>query len=69
MADHTKETARPNIGVGTEVNASTSELSSLYPPFTTQMEPPGIFQPAYAGAEDMTIDPIAVDWVSDTGHK
>jgi len=41
----------------------------LYPPFTTQMEPPGTFQPAYTGAEDMTINPIAVDWVSDIGHK
>jgi hypothetical protein len=69
MTDHIKETAMPNIGVGTEVNTSTSELSSLYPPFTTQMEPPGTFELAYTGAEDMTIDPIAVDWVSDTGHK
>jgi hypothetical protein len=64
MADQMKDTAMPNIGVGTEVNPSTSEFSSLYPPFTTQMEAPGTFQPAYTGAEDMTIDPIAVDWVS-----
>jgi hypothetical protein len=64
MADHTKDKAIPNIGDGTEVNPSTSEFSSLYPPFTTQMEPPGTFRPAYTGTEDLMIDPIAVDWVS-----